>query len=118
MRRTIRSAAFFLARSVQLLLQSEYPDNAALGHVVLHTDVVGGQRILDTLRVNTPARLDRDIFRAIHFIRDGISVPRTPSARHQTNCFLVRSPAVSFELKPASPKALHNRATTLERRVI
>src|SRR5215510_13939740 len=33
-------------------------------------DVVGGQRILDALRVDTPARLDRDIFRAVHFIGD------------------------------------------------
>jgi hypothetical protein len=36
----------------------------------LQTDIVGDQRILDTLRVNTPARLDRDILRAVHFICD------------------------------------------------
>jgi len=47
----LRAGSFFPA----LLLERENPDNAALGNVILQTDVVGGQRILDRLRVNTVA---------------------------------------------------------------
>src|SRR5438034_10997596 len=71
MRRTFRSAAFSCRQLFPaLLLDRENPDNAALGNVILQTDVVGGQRILDTLSVNTPARLDRDILSAIHLVCD------------------------------------------------
>jgi hypothetical protein len=73
--RRIFSAAFSCSRiprsavGAGLLLDGEHPDHAALRHVVFETDFVGRQRIQDALRVNTPARLDRDILRAIYFER-------------------------------------------------
>ena len=64
------STALVRRDEATLLLDGEYPDDAALRDVVVNPDIVLGQCVLDTLSVDTPARLDRDIFRAIHFIGD------------------------------------------------
>jgi hypothetical protein len=55
----------------RLLLDGEHPDDAALRHVILDTDIITGRQcVLDALRVYAPARLDGDIFRAIHLVSD------------------------------------------------
>src|SRR5450432_2336286 len=64
----IAPAIFISVGSRSLLLDREHPDDAALRHVVLDPDIIAGQRILDALRVDPPARLDRDILRAVHLI--------------------------------------------------
>src|SRR3984893_4430245 len=54
-----------------LLLDGEYPNDAALRHVILHPNIITGRQcVLDALRVDAPPRLDGDIFRPIDFIRD------------------------------------------------
>src|SRR6202167_5384044 len=54
--------------ALRLLLDGEHPNHAALRHVALDTDMVAGQRVLDALRVNAPARLNGNIFGAVDFV--------------------------------------------------
>lgn len=51
-----------------LLVEREHPDHAALRDVVLEALDLAGQSVLDALRVDAPARLDRDVLRSVDLI--------------------------------------------------
>src|SRR3989442_1728235 len=52
------------------LLDGEHPHDAALRHVILEAGDLAGQCVLNALGIDTPARLDGDILRAVHLIGD------------------------------------------------
>jgi len=67
----------------RLLLDGEHPDDAALRHVILDTDIITGRQcVLDALGVYAPTRLDGDIFRAVHLSRGFGLLPQVKLVLH------------------------------------
>jgi len=56
----------------RLLLDGEHPDDAALRHVILNTELLRSQCVLDALCIYAPTRLDGDILRSHDFLRIGM----------------------------------------------